>query len=136
MDSVKKGKRLLIGIFALILLIRVVDLAVRLSLYERVRDMTLVQNIFTFAPTLIIFFFIYRGNKWARTLFGILLLLDGGVMINSLLSDYLGFNYFNIRHFVLVVMYIIIAHTLLVSKSIKDFMSYQKCEIADKQSVE
>jgi len=125
MESVLKGRKIVIGIIITILLIDFITIAVTSSLsvsYGNIEEATynLMQGIFRFILECLLLFFLYKGHKWAKWTILILFFLGGLFSLISLLQI------FNIFLLFLGLIYISIGITLLKSSSVKDFLRYQK----------
>jgi len=128
MESVLKGKKIVIGIIITILLLDIIVIAITSSLYAYYGEIDEVLNeLVTGSIRLILesflLFFLYKGHQWAKSLLVFLLLLG---VIFSLFSLLLSFNIWMIF---MAVLYIIISVNLLVPKSVKDFFRYQRSNL-------
>lgn len=125
METVLRGKKIVVFMIMAFLLISIITTCVTSSSYT-VNGRTdyafnlLFQGIFRFILECVILFFLYKGHKWAKWLTVILFLIGGLIGLISLLS------YSNIIITLIVIVYITFGITFLTSKSVKDFLRYQK----------
>lgn len=127
MENVNKGKKNIIGIIVLILLIDIITITVTSSLYavygnHEYATYKLMQGMFRFLLTGILLFFLYKGHKWAKWLTTFLFIIGGLLAIISLLVR------FNFLMLLMGIVYGGICIVLIKSSSIKDFMRYQRGE--------
>lgn len=128
MPSVKKGKKIVVWIIALLLVIDIIITIVTSSLYAINHMMeyaisNLLQGVVRFILTGILLFFLFKGHKWAKWTITILLLLCGLWVMISLLATF---------SFILLIMGIFclgIGITLIASNSVNQFFKNQRGEI-------
>jgi peptidoglycan/LPS O-acetylase OafA/YrhL len=125
MDSIKKGKRIIVSIIVAVLLIDFIIIAFVSTLYAMngkydYAAFKTVQGGFRFLLEMLILYFLYRGHKWAKWTLTILLLLGGLLSVFSLMSS------FNVFSLVLGVIYISISSILIASESVNNFFKYQR----------
>lgn len=123
MDNIRKGKKYLIAIIVTILLIDIATTIFISSIYASFDRMDkasyqLLQGIFRLLLTCLLLLFLYKGHNWSKWIIVILLGLGG---VYSLIGS--GFNIILI---ILGIVYLFISITLVVSKKIKSFMSFQR----------
>ena len=128
MSSIEKGKKIIVGVVALLLLIDFITTAAASSLYATNGMMEqasykLLQGMFRFILTGVILFFLYKGHKWAKLLITILLLAGGLAVLLSLS------NSFNLITLAMGAIYFFISFVLLTSNSVNKFMKFQRGEI-------
>lgn len=128
MGSVLKGKRTVISIIIVMLLIEIVTIAVTTPIYASSKGMDfasfkLTQGIVRFLLTCLLLFFLYKGHGWAKWVIAILSLI-GGVF-----SLILTIGSFNIVILLMGVIYTMISIVLIVSRDVKSFMKDQRGEL-------
>lgn len=129
MDSVKKGRKLLIFIITTILLIDIITIAVTTSIIAVNGGMDyasfkLLQGIFRFLLTCLLLFFLYRGHSWAKWIISILLMISGVLSILSF------FGVVNIFILLLGIIYTMISLVLIKSRDVNTFMKYQRGDLS------
>lgn len=132
MELVQKGKKIVISIIVLMLLIDIVIIAVTSSVlavsgYVSYATYNLMKGIFRFVLTVLVLFFLYKGYRWAKWLMVSLLFLGGGYAVLSLISA------FNIVVLAMAAIYICIGVILIFSKPVNDFFRYQKGDYQRKE---
>lgn len=125
MESLKKGKRLVVSIIIFVLVLDIIVIAISSSFYA-VSGMLgqatykIAQGLFRLFLEGIILFFLYAGHRWAKWLLSILFFLGGLFSLFSALAT------FSFLLLFMGVAYITIGIILLSSKPVKDFLEYQK----------
>jgi hypothetical protein len=125
MPDIIKGKRIAIGIIVLLL---VIDIAVTMatsSMYAAngelgIASYKLLQGIFRFILTGVILYFFYKGHGWAKWLMAILLILGGLIALLSQVQD------FEIISLLFAIVYLGVGSMMILSRSVRDFLNYQK----------
>lgn len=125
MDLRLKGKKILIRIITLILLIDVTTIAINLLVFAmngNIGDATqeTVTGLIRLLLEVGISYNLYKGHNWAKWVLVVLLSLGG------LLSLFLALVTFSILMLLLGIAYIAISVTLIASKPVKEFMRYQE----------
>ncbi len=125
MDIKLKGKKIVIGIITLILLIDITTIASTILLYAIGGDIGFAtQKLGTGLVRLLleigISYNLYKGHTWAKWILVVLFSLGG------LLSLFLALIAFSILMLLLGIAYISMSVTLVVSKPVKEFMRYQR----------
>jgi len=125
METIIKGKRLVIGIIALVLLIDIITIVVTASVYVSAGDMGLalsksVTGVIRFALEGVILFFLYKGHAWAKWLIAVLLFIGGLLSIVSMLAG------IDIVLLVGGVIHLVSGATLIFSFSVKSFLNSQR----------
>lgn len=125
MEQVNKGRKTVLVLIVIALLIDILSTAAISSLYQQigatdVASYKLLQGIFRFILTCILFFFLYKGYSWSKWLCAILFLLSGGYSLIAAISN------FNIIVLILGLFYFLLGIVLFASKSVKTFFSYQR----------
>ena len=122
MELVVKGKRILIIMITILLLFDISTTVVTSYLYARYGYSTqalsgIITGIIRFAITALILFFLYRGHKWAKWLIVILMFFAGifsVLALSSVLAKVLG------------LLFVAFGITLIASRSINEFLKYQR----------
>lgn len=125
MDLKIRGKKIVIGIIALIIIIDVTTIASNLLVFAMSGNIGYgIQKVVTGLIRLLleigIFYNLYKGRNWAKWVIVVLLSLGG------LLSLSLQLVTFSIILLLLGVAYMAMSVILIVSKSVKEFMRYQR----------
>jgi hypothetical protein len=129
MDSLKKGKYIIIAIIALIAINDIFGLSFLARIYVNLGDMkaALTMGLQELAKVLIHFlllYSIYKGNYWAKIIMASLLAFLG---ISYLLGVLYGLSAVEMWYTAgLGLLYIGIALLLFFSKSVKEFSLYQR----------
>ncbi len=125
MESTVKGKKMVIGIIVLVLLIDIITIIVTSSLYVSAGDMALalsksLTGIIRIVIEGVILLFMYKGHKWAKWLIAVLLLIGGLLSVISMLAG------INLALFVAGVIYVVSGATLIFSFPVNCFLNSQK----------
>lgn len=118
-----KGRKILIGVVFILLIIDIIATAVNSSIYAvngelSAASFNLLQGIFRFILTVLILYFFYNGYIWAKRLITILL-ISGGLFA-------LFFSEFYFLTLFFIVVYFGIGLVINFSNSVNDFLAYQK----------
>lgn len=125
MEMVNKGKKLVIGLIVIVLLINIVSIAFVSSIYAvsgrmDLASYKLLQGIFRFILEVLLLFFMYKGHRWAKWLFVMLFMLAGIMALLGLISE------FNLIVLVLGLVYVCFGVMMIFSRSVKTFFLYQR----------
>lgn len=131
MDLVIRGNKIIIGIIAIILLIDVVVLASSVSLYALSGNIgyatpKIVQGLIRLLLEIGISYNLYKGNNWAKWVLVVLLALGGLISLVSVIPIFSVITIFGVVYFLLGIVYVVICVILIASRSVKEFMRYQK----------
>ena len=128
MDLLKKGKRIVIAIIVVLILIDILSSSGLASIYIRLGDThTAIIKIFhglisLFLESLILYF-LYKGHQWAKILITVVLLIRGVSSFSSFL--YVITTLEAIYVTLLGLIYIGIISILFLSKSVNGFLLHQ-----------
>ncbi len=114
MESIEKGKGIIISTIVIILLFDFIIIAFRGLLGGRI-----VEGVIRFFLECLILFFLYKGHSWAKWVISILLILAGGLSLLTLLR---GFSLI----ILLGVLYFIFGIALISSKDVNAYMDFKK----------
>lgn len=122
MELVARGRRMLIIMISVLLLVDISTTIVVSYLYARYGYTSqalsgLITGATRLAITALILFFLYKGHRWAKWLIVILMLFAGFfsvLTLSSMLAKTLG------------VLFIAFGIILIVSRSINEFFQYQR----------
>lgn len=125
MDLKIRGKKIVIGIIALTLLIDVTTIATNILVFAMNGNIghstqEVVTGLIRLLLEIGISYNLYKGHNWAKWVLVVLLSLGG------LLSLFLVLATFSILMLFLGIAYIAMTVTLIASKSLKEFMRYQR----------
>lgn len=128
MESVMKGKKIIIAIITVMLLIDIITIITTSTIFASSRGMEyatykLTQGIFRFLLTCLLLFFLYKGHGWARWVIAILLIIAGVFSLLSLVG------FFNIVMLIMGIVFSVMSVILFVSADVKSFMKYQRGQL-------
>ncbi|HWT73150.1 MAG TPA: hypothetical protein VN258_00275 [Mobilitalea sp.] len=128
MEKVNKGKKWAIAIIVIILLVEVFSTGYVYHNYissgrADIASAKLFQGFVRFIIVGTILFFVYKGDRWAKWLSIVLLMLGGLISLSTLLII------FNIVLLAMGVIYLSVAIILISSASMNEFFRYQRGSI-------
>lgn len=128
MEKVLKGKKIVIAIIVIFLLIDITTTVVTASIYASTGAMEevagkIIRGAIRFLLTCLLFFFLYKGHKWAKWLIVVLAILSG---LFSALAFLATLSWVMLA---LAVVNIGVGIVLLASGSVRDFFKYQRGEL-------
>ncbi len=131
MNLVIRGKRIIISIIAILLLINVATIVSTTLLYSLNGDIgyattKIIKGLIRLLLEIGISYNLYKGHNWSRWVFVVLLSLGGIVALISVIPLFNINPIFGIIYLVWGLLYIAICITLIVSKAVKAFMTYQR----------
>lgn len=127
MEKVKAGRNIVIAIIVVMLLVDIVNIISAYFSYASNGEMQLAfaslrQGFFRFILTSLMFYFLYKGHRWAKWLSVVLFIIGGGM---ALLTVALRFS---VLLLIVGILYIVISLLLILSKNVKQFFLYQRSE--------
>ncbi len=131
MDLIIRGKRIVIGIIAIILLIGVATIVGSIILYGVNGDigfatLKTVSGLIRLLLEIGILFCLYKGHNWARWLLVVFLGLGGIISLYFVIPLFTIISVFGVIYLILGTLYIAMCINLIVSKAVKAFMTYQR----------
>jgi hypothetical protein len=131
MELIIRGKRIVIGIIAIILSINVATIVSTMLVYVQIDSigfaaLNSVKGLIRLLLEIGILFCLYKGHNWARWLLVILLGLGGLISLYIAIPLFNAIDVFGVIYLMLGIIYIAIFIILIVSKAIKAFMTYQR----------
>lgn len=125
MEMVNKGRKMVISLITIALLIDIITIVSSSLIYVTIdrMDLTysqLLRGTFRLLVSGIIFFFLYKGHRWAKWLIVVLFIVSGLLTFLSLIL------FINLLILVLGIIHIFLGIMLILSKNINYFLKYQK----------
>lgn len=123
MDLVKKGKNIIITIIVALILLDIISSSSVFLLYPGSKDaLTIIIRLML---ECLLYYFLYRGYRWAKVLITILMISAGALSVITSIT-LLGSPVGLIISLMLGVLFIGIGITLVRSKTVNTFFSYQR----------
>lgn len=125
MDSVKKGKTILI-IFIVLTLISDLMISGALTLTYALNGsygigaQRLIEGFVRLALTIVILYFLYKGHEWAKWIVAILMIIGGLASASMIVTSY------TIIYIFLSILFLGFGIVLFASRDVKNFLRYQK----------
>lgn len=131
MDLIIRGKRIVIGIIVIILLIDVATIISTTLLYSLNGNIGFatqktVQGLIRLLLEIGISFCLYKGHNWSKWLLVVLLGLAGIISLYSVVPILMTISVFGVIYLILGILYIAMCITLIVSKAVRAFIRYQR----------
>lgn len=129
MELVKKGKKIVIIIIMVLIMIDIITIGGCANLYAingQINEVIaqLIRGTVRLVLEGVILFFLYKGHRWAKYLMTTLLIT--GAFFGFAIMTSMHLKLFDIYFLIIAVIDIALAITLIVSKSVKSFLSFQK----------
>lgn len=121
-ELARKGKFNTYRIFASVLLFSIYTIVTYNLVIENVERKKLIQQIVRFFLTILVMFFIFKGQKWAVVLFTVLFSIAAVMGLFSLFSN-MTFSA-KIPFLLMIIVYGLAIYHLNFSKSFKEYFNY------------